>query len=522
MDNESKLEITRIEIRNVLGIKEHIVEPGKITLLSGGNGKGKSSVLKSMHCMIGGGNLATLRNVNATDDEPSEMVMELVGGGQEYKIKKTPGKLEVKRRIGNTAAFEKIEQSPQQFLDSLFDGVLVNPLEFVRVDDKQRVKILLEALDLDYDRDAMFEALGLSHGDFPAVPDGLHPLVEIEQHRRNIFERRTSINRDEKSARSSADETRRDIPANIPEDEDAYSKQDELYALRDRISTIRTEAHNNLRNSKNKAVDFTTVMGKKLNSEAEQYASECNIEFFNSRSAIDTAIATIRAEAERRISEIRAEAEQKVSERMSIVSDLKSEMDSKIKAQKDQHETLLEEARATRKNLESKADSDFIAANDEANELQYKAEELATEIATIREQQKTAIALRALKAQADKQEAKAESLKGQSDAFTDALKCLDNYRASLVDELPIKGIDITDNKFTVDGVPWEHVNTAKQYDVAMQVACLRLTDKFRPVFCDGIEALDPENFNTFETLKKYDAQAMLAKVTGDSLKVEVI
>lgn len=518
-----QLEITRFEARQVLGVKEHIVEPGKITLVQGGNAKGKSSILKAMESMIRGGNLATIRNLDAKDDEPSELVMVLKGEDGEYKLRKTEKLLDVRRRVGDTAAFEKIPEAPQQFLNSLFDGTLVNPLKFCRVDDKNRVKILLEALDLDYSREQLFESIGLKYEDFDAVPDGLHPLVEIEQHRKHIFDRRTGINRDEKSAAAAADELRREIPAEIPDDIDVTEKQEQLDALREEIATKREEAKAKLEAKK-------VAAQKDTEDKEAEFVTELDLFKMNCRIKLTEEIEKIKGEHREKHSEIEkqiAELKKKQEELSRNTSDLIKKAEDAVKFS---IETFIEgnasDIEAVRKSRDAKiehANVAYLQTLDALSTAEESTIELSNEITAAREAAKTAIAHRALKAQADKQAAKAQSLKGQSDCLTLAIQALDNFRASLVETLPIQGVDITDNKFTVDGVPWDFVNSAKQYDIAMKVACLRLSEKFRPVFCDGIEALDPENFEEFvRTLKRYNAQAFIAGVTNGDLKVTVL
>ncbi len=107
---------------------------------------------------------------------------------------------------------------PQRWLSGLHDGQLSNPIEFLKAPEKKRVLLLLEALPVDYDREALWTRMRLLPMDFAAVPDGLHPVVEIAMIRENVFRERTGVNRDEKAKSESAEQTRRATPAVIPDD----------------------------------------------------------------------------------------------------------------------------------------------------------------------------------------------------------------------------------------------------------------------------------------------------------------
>jgi hypothetical protein len=470
------LRITKLTMRNLLGIDEYSIEPGAITIISGRNGKGKSSVLRALQNFVGGGSILSIRNINAGDDEPSDMAMELTGDEGDFILKKNKNGLDVKRRIGNSAAFEKIDTTPQRFLDNLFDGRLSNPLEFCRVDDKTRVQLLLEALNLTYSRTELFDSMGLQYEDFPPVAQGMHPLYEIAEHRKNIFERRTGINRDEKRMRSTADEIRREIPAEIPKCEDLEEIENKIFQLNSNIIQKRGEIHNRY----------------------EQAEMETNRQVHEEYAQIEFLFMEYK-------NELQKEMETKLEERR--------EFDRKRIYE------ITKKAEEIRNSIKSNMEEDLLEIVPmEEEKLFLKCNESAAH-----EKAKQSAAFTALKQQADKSERSADSLKGEADLLTVALQRLDAYKAAMVEHLPIDGLDITEGKITVYGVPWDQVNTARKYDIAMQIACLRFGDKFRPIFADGIEALDSDNFQIFcDTLERYNAQAFLAMVDDGDLQTKVV
>jgi DNA repair exonuclease SbcCD ATPase subunit len=468
------MKVTKIELKNILGLRELAVDcHGQITRIEGRNGSGKSSALAGIRTAIGGGNLATLRNIDAPEDEAPEAVIVL--DGDEHGtviIEKKNAKLRVRKQVADSAAMEDVP-APQRFLDALFDGSASNPVKLLTAKDKELIDTLLEALPLEHDPDELWKLLELDPKAFK-VPTGLHPLKELAHVHDAIFEARTGINRDEKAKRGAADQNRRKIPAEIPDSFDVGQKEDHLIAMRQNIISRREQA-------------TATARTKKTAAQAMIDAHSARIE-----AELNAAEERMRAEVAERLTALRAESQ-----------------------------TALDETRA-------KAAAEYMSADDElalttsALETATEAAQvLAEEIAGLREQEKAAIGLRVLRDQADEYESEADELRALSRQYTDALGRLDIYKTRLCDNLPIKGLDISNGEIKVHGVPWEQLNTAQRIRLAVTVATLRLKDKpFRPVIVDGAEALDEEQLALLESeLEAAGAQAFIARVTDGDLKV---
>ena len=106
---------------------------------------------------------------------------------------------------------------PQRWLSGLIDPKLMNPVDFLNAKDKERVLLLLEALPVQFDRDQLWQSMGVNKSDFQAVPTGIHPLTELALIREAVFRERTGVNRDHKAKAQTAEQTRRSVPAVIPE-----------------------------------------------------------------------------------------------------------------------------------------------------------------------------------------------------------------------------------------------------------------------------------------------------------------
>jgi hypothetical protein len=159
---------------------------------------------------------------------------------------------------------------------------------------------------------------------------------------------------------------------------------------------------------------------------------------------------------------------------------------------------------------------------DRLNDTILAVQMLRTEIATLREQEKNIVRIQTIKDQCDAHLSDAERLKSEADRLTRALELCDQYKASMVETLPISGLEITDNVVTRNGVRWEQLNTAQQLEIAVAVAMLRFKDSdFRPIWIEGAEALDSDNLAIMEKeLAAHGAQAFIGRVDSGELKAE--
>ena len=98
------MKVKKVKLRNILGVREFELDAdGKINVISGANGSGKSSVLAGLRTMIGGGNPATLRGGEGPGGEPGLGV-----GGPTTRPEPPQGSFAIPRRGG-----EVVPRPPQ-------------------------------------------------------------------------------------------------------------------------------------------------------------------------------------------------------------------------------------------------------------------------------------------------------------------------------------------------------------------------------------------------------------------------
>jgi hypothetical protein len=316
----------------------------------------------------------------------------------------------------------------------------------------------------------------------------LHPLEEIAGIRAALFNARTGVNRDQKSAAQAADQLKRSTPAVIPE----AASQDDLAGLEDERAQL------------SGAIASERTRIEKDHDALEQQARE--------HAAAQEQL--ISGEFKRRAAQMRAEHAAKVA-------DMERALEAAIAGLKDADEHRLDEIDAARDRTiadAGKAQREALAA---LERRQAVLTELTASIAEKRAQADNASKARALAEQTKEFEGNAERLKGEGDRLTSTIDALDSLARRLADELPM-GLEIRDKNIFVNGISFDHLNTAARVDIAVRVACLRAKDsRLAVLFVDGAEALDTDHFQALvQRLEQDSIQAFLGRVEDHDFRVE--
>jgi len=134
------IQVSRIRIENVFGITELEFDPDGVSVIRGDNDTGKTSVLRAISLLLGGGHDPEALRKGADSGEVrfqledgTEVWASLTENGTYYKIE---GREDVTAR---------------QLLDQLQDEISVNPISIVQARPKDRGQILLEAMPMRVD-----------------------------------------------------------------------------------------------------------------------------------------------------------------------------------------------------------------------------------------------------------------------------------------------------------------------------------------------------------------------------------
>lgn len=429
------MKIAQLKIRNVLGIRELDIEPGKLTEITGANGTGKSSVLKALRALVEGGHDATLIHKGA---DKGEVVLVLDDG---TTIARKIGEKTSKTEVTNGQGM-KVPR-PAEFVKGLSDVLAVNPVAFLNAPKKDRLQVLLEAMPLTVDPARVSEISGV---DVSGMTDQ-HALVVIEEARKTVYDERTGVNRAAKEKAGTISQLRETLPADIGDE----------------------------------AADPA---------ELEAQIEEIDAGLEAERQRIDTKLAGLRRGHEVKLETLRAEIEK---------------LNQQIAAEKEGFAAIEQSAERSR---------------------QLAAKEAAEAKAPIRER------LAALRATADARaraentrqtistmEAEEKALRERSEALTRALEGLEAYKAELLANLPLPGIEVRDGEILSDGIPFDNLNTASQVRIAVEVARQR-AGALGVVCVDGLEQLDNAAYAEFrKQMMDTDLQLFITRVQEGDFSV---
>lgn len=235
------MKISRIHISEILGIKELEFAPGDgFTEIAGPNGAGKTSIMEAIKAALNGGHDATLLRKGATK---GEIVLVLDDGSEIHR------KVTAKGSTTDLVRGGKKQKSPVEAIKALTDMMSVNPIDFLRAPEKDRVRVLLESMPLSADTAKLAEITGIPVN----VPPGTHALYVIEALHKQIYDDRTGLNRavrEKDGTINQLTEAMPEVPGGVEGDEDSLQAQldtartardAELARIRTKLDGIRTD-----------------------------------------------------------------------------------------------------------------------------------------------------------------------------------------------------------------------------------------------------------------------------------------
>lgn len=112
------------------------------------------------------------------------------------------------------------------------------------------------------------------------------------------------------------------------------------------------------------------------------------------------------------------------------------------------------------------------------------------------------------------------ALQAEAERQTKALDDIDEYKAMLLEQLPIPGLEVRDGELYRNGIPFDRLNTAQQIQVAVEVAKLRAGDL--GVICvDGLELLDSNTLEEFRrSALESGLQMFITRVSDGPFSIE--
>lgn len=259
------MKITKITITDFLGLSAFKVDNlGKFNQIKGGNGVGKSTVLKAIEETFKSSGVSP--HIIKNDAERAEILIEL-----DEKVLVHRKITQSTNTVAVTVEGAKLEK-PQAYLTALIGEFNFNPVDFLLKKDKERREILLSAIPFKLSPDRLRDSLqsGDALVDLSQFNYDKHGLEVIETIRKDVFERRHQQNVEATRMKKAIEQDKLDLPqiadAKAFEGFDLTAELNKLQAANDEIATNReeTERLSNLRERRDTLVTNIDSLKKQL------------------------------------------------------------------------------------------------------------------------------------------------------------------------------------------------------------------------------------------------------------------
>jgi len=213
------MKISRLEISNFVGISEFKIDLGKINILTGPVGSGKTSIVEA---------------IEKGFSNKSQRV-EVIRHGEDVAtiFIKTDDGLEIDRKLRtNKADYLKVRKagqavpSTEKFLKQFLKGELFKPLEFCAKSPVEQAKIILNLLEIPWTMDDIANWFG----EIPTDIDyDEHILQVLGQIVKNYFSQREVVNREIVVIKAQVTGYKNELPKNYDGEEWRLKKVSEYY-----------------------------------------------------------------------------------------------------------------------------------------------------------------------------------------------------------------------------------------------------------------------------------------------------
>jgi DNA repair exonuclease SbcCD ATPase subunit len=533
--------IKRLVIRNALGIEEKAINVGNVNIISGGNAKGKTSILEVIE--------KALYNTERRDR------FVRIGADKAYIEVETDDGIKVERTVTEDGKNDvKVTRdgipvrAPQTFLDQLFgvtkerkDVFAFNPVDFMLKPAKEQSKILLSLMPIMITQQDMMNWFGK----IPPVNPNMHGLLVLKELEKYWYDARHEANGAVRATQAEVEALQKQLPDNYEVEKwENFSTM----ALSDEIR--KGEQVNNFRKQAQELIDGLETKKQNINNKYDLQVKEQEelLEFKINKvnQSIEQQKQAIRNEIEKSWLEIdkhNAEIErlQKLieAEEKAIV-DIKHNIELKQKDLENfdisilatKTESLTNEMNIAVKAINENRQRELVEAEDRVKKAeQYLAENSEVDIAPLEEKYREAEKMKGFVEMAHNLQNVQERLQREielAEKYDEFVQFCRNKPAELLKtiQLPVPGLGIDDNgNVTIDGLPIKNLNTAKQVTVCIDIAKAYAKDNPMKLICvDKIEHLDAttreEFFRQIEADNEY--QYFVTWVTDGEMQIDTI
>ena len=454
------MKILELRSENFKKIKAIDITPKEdVVIISGKNAQGKSSVLDSIWAAL------TSKAI------PEKPIRE---GEKKAEIELNLGKLIIRRTFTEKGDYLTVTNvdgarfpSPQKMLDEFVGDLSFDPLEFMKLKEKEQKDLLLKIVNFVMSTGDL-EAVGLR----TAIPD--KPLEFLNNLRLEFYQQRTIINRDLLNVEEQLKATPKLEPTEKVSVKELFEKKQDLQRIKEDITT--KEAENKTRELEIKQLDEQI---NKEETELKNYIQRKEKE-------IEEYIAAQKKALEEYNNAKRFEL-QNLENRKIVVTDNLKITQEKIKQEISRNPELDRDIEGIDKHLQ------------EADETNEKA--------TLYEKR--------VKLENDH-----DRIKQESDDLSRKLAKLDEIKTKIVSSatMPIQGLSFDGETIAYQGIPLSQTSLSEQLKVSLAIA-MALNPKLRVIRISDGSLLDTENMEILKELAKEKDYQIWCEVVDETGKV---
>lgn len=508
------MKIKRLEITNCLGIKELQINPGKVNIISGGNEKGKTSILECIEKAVSNSQ-RRVKFVKDGEDEGTLYVQ--LDDGVEINRKVTIDKSSVKV-VKDGASVKK----PETVLKSIVGGFNFNPVDFIQKNDKEQTEILLGLIPMRITPAMLQEWFG----EVPPVDLTQHAVKVLEYLAEKYFyDKRALANGKVKECENEIKSIRTQLPDNYNTEYWRNIIIADKWRLVDKAKVT------------NQAITENQKLIGNKDAELQNITNKYEIEIKNIDKVLQDNIQTANEQAEKWKEKIKSEIQgykDNIEQLEQQIDDFKKKIE--LAEQKIQNfeqtnvptklEALKNEHGIEVKNINGNKASEVKAFNEKVKAAeQFIKENKQIDIEPLEKAAEQAEKMKGYIPLADNLTSLENALLDkQADAkkFDGYVELARKKPAELLKgiKLPVKGLGINkDMQITIDKLPIKNLSTSRQIKLALDIA--RATSGPLHLICvDRFESLDNEQKNIFMIeAEKDDYQYFITEVTDGDLEV---
>ena len=498
--------ITKLEINNFIGITEATIEPKKMTVISGKNGRGKTSIVESIRAAFRGASADKIK-IGATKAE----------------IFVSTDELEVRRRItaaGSTVTVKKNGETvtkPQAYLDGIIGDFSFEPVKFFTMSPKEQTEYLLKAIPVK----ATIEQLKTWSRSLLSAVDGLatrHGLEAISMAGEMLYDQRAADNSRVKTLEATIAETESRLPESVRD-----FKPEDLQTVMEQINTSRELNQERARLLAKK--DELTGEEGMTSEEIESIQVKIDDKKAQFNSIEDTAsriflipleplenqraeMVKALAEIDEKIANARNNNQRKTDSatKLKYLSESMEDLSKYLEAAK----SKMEELKVQQKNL------DLAATAITPMELAP----LEAKLSQLREAQGYQRDLGRLDDMRNELKAVRKSAEDKDKAVK-TLQTVAPAELLAAAQMPVDGLAYSAGQFTLNGVPIQNLSTSQKVRLAVSVTRNLNKDYSVKAIClDGFESLDTETQKAFMTeAASDDFQYFITKVSDMDMDI---